>query len=146
MAKSALLPWYNGPVPSEDALRIGQAASLLDVSVDTLRRWEQQGRLRLERSAGGQRLVPLWEVRRLLAERKAPQPSIRASSARNQLTAIVTKVVADAAAATVEMRAGPFRLVALATAESVSELDLRPGTQVVASVKATAVTVGLPTG
>jgi len=129
---------------SEEDLRIGQAAALLGVSVDTLRRWEQEGRVTLERTAGGQRLVPLAEVRRLLEERRAPQVTTIASSARNQLEAIVTRVVSGAAAATVEMQAGPYRLVALTTAESVHELGLRAGSRVVASVKATSVVVGLP--
>lgn len=127
----------------DDVLRIGQAATLLGVSVDTLRRWEEEGRLRVERSEGGHRLVPLAEVRRLLGDRPGPQHTIRASSARNQLDAVVTNVVRGAAAATVEMRAGPFRLVALITAESVDELQLEPGKEVVASVKATNVVVGL---
>lgn len=128
----------------EDGLRIGQAAALLGVSVDTLRRWEDEGQIALSRSGGGQRLVPLAEVRRLLTERRAPQRRITASSARNQLDAVVIAVTAGAAAATVEMQAGPYRLVALTTAESVRELDLTPGTRVVASVKAPSVVVGLP--
>lgn len=127
-----------------DGIRIGQAAVLLGVSVDTLRRWEEEGRLTLDRSSGGQRLVPLGEVQRLLAERRTPAPPITASSARNQLEAIVTRVVRGVAAATVEMQAGPYRLVALTTAESVDELELAEGTRVVASVKATSVVVGLP--
>jgi molybdopterin-binding protein len=125
-------------------LRIGQAAALLGVSVDTLRRWEQEGRVEVVRSAGGQRLVPVDEVTRLLDERRAPQPTIAASSARNQMQAVVVHVVRDAAAAAVEMKAGPFRLVALTTAESVDELQLTAGRRVVASVKATSVVVGLP--
>jgi molybdopterin-binding protein len=129
---------------AEDALRIGQAAALLGVSVDTLRRWEDECAISLTRSEGGQRLVPLAEVRRLLAERREPPAVIAASSARNQFDGIVTRVVADAAAATVEMQAGPHRLVALTTAESVEELGLVAGTRVVASVKATNVVVGLP--
>lgn len=128
----------------DDALRIGQAASLLGVSVDTVRRWERDGRVEVVRSGGGQRHVPLAEVQRLLRERHGPQRPVTASSARNQLDAVVTRVVADAAAATVEMQAGPFRLVALTTSESVGELGLEPGTRVVASVKATNVVVGLP--
>jgi molybdopterin-binding protein len=127
-----------------EGLRIGQAAALVGVSVDTLRRWEDEGRLAVERSSGGQRLIPLAEVQRLLSERRTPQPAIAASSARNQLEAIVTRVVSGAAAATVEMQAGPYRLVALTTAESVAELGLAAGTRVVASVKATSVVVGLP--
>ncbi|MBA2530390.1 MAG: helix-turn-helix transcriptional regulator [Euzebyales bacterium] len=127
-----------------EALRIGQAATLLGVSVDTLRRWDDEGRVHLVRSGGGQRLVPLRELRRLLGERRVPQPTITWSSARNQLDAVVTAVTADRAAATVEMQAGPYRLVSLMTAESVAELGLEPGTRVVASVKATSVVLGLP--
>lgn len=127
-----------------DELRIGQAAALLGVSVDTVRRWEEEGRIQTVRSEGGQRLVPLREVRRLLEDRRPEPVPVARSSARNQLEAVVTSVVADRAAATVEMRAGPFRLVALTTAESVAELGLQPGTSVVASVKATNVVVGLP--
>ncbi|MGH8902459.1 MAG: TOBE domain-containing protein [Egibacteraceae bacterium] len=128
----------------DEALRIGQAAALLGVSVDTLRRWEADGRVRLERSGGGQRVVPLVEVRRLLDERRSPQIPITAQSARNQLEAVVTRVVKGVAAATVEMQAGPYRLVALTTAESAEELALTPGRRVVASVKATSVVVGVP--
>lgn len=128
----------------DDGLRIGQAASLLGVSVDTLRRWEDEGRIELTRSDGGQRLVPLPEVQRLLGERRSPSRVITASSARNQLDAIVTRVVRGTAAATVEMQAGPYRLVALTTAESIDELALEAGTRVVASVKATNVVIGLP--
>lgn len=127
-----------------DDLRIGQAAGLLGVSVDTLRRWGAEGRVRLERSVGGQRVVPLAEVSRLLDERRAPQTPITAQSARNQLDAVVTRVVRGAAAATVEMQAGPYRLVALTTAESVDELGLVPGLRVIASVKSTSVVVSLP--
>lgn len=127
-----------------DELRIGQAATLLGVSVDTLRRWEDEGRIEMTRSEGGHRLVPLHEVRRHLAAQVTEQPTITASSARNQLPALVTGVRVGAAAASVEMQAGPFRLVALTTAESVEELGLEPGVEVVASVKATSVVVGLP--
>ncbi len=129
---------------TEESLRIGQAAAVLDVSVDTIRRWEHEGRIALERSAGGQRLVAMSEVRRLLDERPRTRHRIAATSARNQLEAIVTEVVADRAAATVEMQAGPYRLVALTTAESVRELGLSPGSRVVATVKATSVMVALP--
>ena len=125
-------------------LRIGQAAGILDVSVDTLRRWEGEGKISLERSEGRQRVVALDEVRRLLAERDAPRYETVASSARNQMDAVVTEVTRGTAAATVEMRAGPFRLVALTTAESTDDLDLSPGRRVVASVKATNVVVSLP--
>lgn len=127
-----------------DELRIGQAAALLAVSVDTLRRWEEEGTLETVRSSGGQRLVPLTEVRRLLEERRADPVPVKRSSARNQMAAVVTAVVADRAAATVEMQAGPFRLVALTTAESIHDLGLAAGVEVIASVKATNVVIGLP--
>lgn len=126
------------------SLRIGQAAGVLGVSVDTLRRWEVEGRLEVGRTAGGQRLVPMDEIRRLLDERPQERPRLAATSARNQLDAIVTEVVTGAAAATVEMQAGPYRLLALTTAESARELGLAPGTAVLASIKATSVMVSLP--
>ena len=129
---------------TEDTLRIGQAAGLLGVSVDTIRRWEEEGRISMVRSSGGHRLVALSEVRRLLGERPRTQHRVAASSARNQLEAVVTNVIRGTAAASIEMQAGPYRLVALTTAESVDELALVPGTRVVASVKATNVIVGLP--
>lgn len=130
--------------PRDDMLRIGQAASLLGVSVDTLRRWEGDGRVDVLRTEGGQRVVPLAEVRRLLDERPPTQHQLVASSARNQLEAVVTKVTIGTAAASVEMQAGPYRLVALTTAESARELDLEVGVRVVASVKATNVVVERP--
>lgn len=131
---------------SDESLRMGQAAALLGVSLDTLRRWEDEGRIALGRSEGGQRIVPLAEVQRLLAGRRPDPRPIAASSARNQLDAVVTRVVRGAAAATVEMQAGTHRLVALTTAESIDDLGLEVGTAVVASVKATHVVVGLPGG
>jgi molybdopterin-binding protein len=131
-------------MPDDGTLRIGQAASLLGVSVDTLRRWEDEGRLAVARTPGGQRVVQVAEVHRLLRERRTPRSGAAATSARNQLEAVVVRVVADRAAATVEMQAGPYRLVALTTAESVEELGLEPGTAVIASVKAPSVIVNLP--
>ncbi|MBY5161262.1 TOBE domain-containing protein [Salsipaludibacter albus] len=128
----------------DDHLRIGQAAGLLDVSVDTLRRWADDGELTVTRSSGNQRLVPLAEVRRLLTARRPEPPVVQATSARNQLPAVVTAVVEGTAAGTVEMQAGPHRLLALTTAESIRELDLAPGTEVIATIKATNVVVGLP--
>lgn len=129
---------------AEQDLRIGQAARLLDVSVDTVRRWGDEGRLQVRRSGGDQRRIPLDEVRRLLAEQRSEQPTITASSARNRLAATVISVTVGTAAAAVEMQAGPYRLVALTTAESARELELEPGSEVVASVKAPHVVVGLP--
>jgi molybdopterin-binding protein len=130
----------------DEVLRVGQAAAVLGVSVDTIRRWDEDGTIEVQRSDGGQRLVPVAEIQRILAARGGvpSQPPIIASSARNQMPGIVTAVTADAAAAAVEVQAGPFRLVSLMTAESVRELGLVPGSEVVASVKSTNVVIGVP--
>ena len=133
--------------PRHDApLRIGQAAEVLSVSVDTIRRWAADGTIVTKRSAGGQRLVSASEVRRMLASRRktAPQRPISAQSARNRFPGVVTRVEVDTVAAIVEVQAGPHRLVSLLTAEAVRELRLAPGVQVIAVVKATNVMIDLP--
>ena len=135
------------PTVNRDALlRVGQAAEMLGVSVDTLRRWGTEGRLRVERSAGGQRMVPVAEVTRLFAERRAHAPDrpIVAGSARNRLAGIVTRIERDRVAAVVEIMAGPHRLVSLMTAEAIDDMDLRVGDEAVAVVKATNVIVEIP--
>jgi molybdopterin-binding protein len=128
------------------SLRVGQAAEMLQVSVDTLRRWSSEGRLRTERSAGGQRIVPIQEVTRLLAERRtqAVDRPIVAGSARNRFPGIVTRIEKDRVAAVVEVIAGPHRMVSLMTAEAVDELDLQVGDAAVCVVKATNVIVEVP--
>lgn len=137
----------NGdPLDDEHALRIGQAAELLGVGIDTLRRWEAGRRLRVIRTAGGQRIVPISEVSRLLAERRrdsADRPIV-AQSARNRFTGIVTRVERDRVAAVVEVLAGPHRLLSLMTAEAVDELGLAVGREVVCVVKSTNVIVEIP--
>ena len=130
----------------EKSLRIGQAAELLGVGIDTLRRWEATSRLRVLRTAGGQRIVPITEVSRLLGERRrgtADRPIV-AQSARNRFVGIVTRVERDGVAAVVEVLAGPHRLVSLMTAEAVDELDLAIGLEVVCVVKSTNVIVEIP--
>src|SRR5256885_10035458 len=128
--------------PKDDLVRIGEAAELLGVSVDTLRRWTASGRLRERRSAGGQRLVALADLRRLQEERRQKQarPMV-AQSARNRFPGVVTRVEKDRVAAVVEVQAGPHRLVSLMTAEAATELALAPGSAVVCVVKATNVVV-----
>jgi molybdopterin-binding protein len=127
-------------------IRVGQAAEMLGVSVETLRRWETQGRLRMERSEGGQRLVDIGDVARLLAERRKASSDrpIVAQSARNRFPGIITRVERDGVAAVVEIMAGPHRLVSLMTAEAVVELDLKVGDEAVGVVKATNVVVEIP--
>jgi molybdopterin-binding protein len=122
--------------------RIGEAAEALGVRVETLRRWEREGRLRTERSTGGQRMVPAVEVARLLAERRGVRPTtVTGQSVRNRFPGIVTAVKKDKVAATVEIMAGPHRIVALLTREAVDELGLEPGMPAIAAVKATNVFV-----
>jgi molybdopterin-binding protein len=139
----------GGPTtPSDPLLRVGQAAEILGVTVDTLRRWESEGRLALRRSGGRQRLVPLAEVTRLLTDRRrglADRPIV-AQSARNRFAGIVTRIEKDRVAAVVEVQAGPHRLVSLMTAEAVDELALRVGDEAVCAVKATNVVVEVPSG
>jgi molybdopterin-binding protein len=119
---------------------------MLGVSVETLRRWETDGRLRMERSAGGQRLVGIGEVSRLLDERRQASTDrpIVAQSARNRFAGIVTRIERDRVAAVVEVIAGPHRLVSLMTAEAVDELDLKVGDEAVCVVKSTNVIVEIP--
>ena len=130
----------------QPALRIGQAAEVLGVSVDTIRRWAEDGSVKTTRSDGGQRLIAAAELRRLLDARRknAPQRTIVAQSARNRFAGVVTRVEVDRVAALVEVQAGPHRLVSLLTAEAVRELHLEPGVQVIAVVKATNVMIDLP--
>ena len=134
------------PRNAQPPLRIGQTAEILGVSVDTIRRWAADGTLKTKRSDGGQRLVAAAEVSRMLGARRksVPERSISAQSARNRLPGVVTKVVADRVAATVEVQAGPYRLLSLLTAEAVRELKLKPGDQVICVVKATNVIVEVP--
>ena len=127
-------------------LRVGQAAEMLGVSVETLRRWETEGRVRMERSDGGQRLIGIDEVSRLLDERRKASTDrpIVAQSARNRFAGVITRIEADRVAAVVEIIAGPQRLVSLMTAEAVVEMGLKVGDEAVCVVKATNVIVEIP--
>ncbi len=119
---------------------------MLGVSIETLRRWETEGRLRMERSDGGQRLVDIDDVARLIDQRRRASTDrpIVAQSARNRFPGIVTRVERDGVAAVVEVIAGPHRMVSLMTAEAVEELDLKVGDEAVCVVKATNVIVEIP--
>ncbi len=126
--------------------RPGQVAELLGVSVDTIRRWCDEGRLKTTRSSGGHRLVSGKDLARYLsAQADAYEPdSLTAQSARNRFTGIVTRVERDKLTAVVEIHAGPHRVVSLMTREAADELALEPGDMVVAAVKATTVIVEIP--
>ena len=119
-----------------EGYRIGEAAEMLSVRIETLRRWEREGKLSTTRTSGGQRLVAPPEVARLLAERRE-RPRVTAASVRNRFPGVVTEIKRDKLAATVEILAGPHRILALVTREAVDEMGLKPGMQAVATVKAT---------
>src|ERR1043166_8250908 len=123
---------------------MGEAAAALGVRVETLRRWERDGKLRTTRTAGGQRVVDAGEVARLLAERSGRKPIAQASQ-RNRFPGVITEVKRDKLAATVEIQAGPHRILAFITREAADQMKLKPGMAAVAAVKATNVTVALST-
>lgn len=127
-------------------LRVSQAAHLLGVSGDTVRRAIDSGRLTGAKDGSGTTVVQGAEVAAWAAELStAPATGATgATSARNQLTAIVTRIVTDTVMAQVDMQAGPFRLVSLLSTEAVLELGIEVGDVVIASIKATHVTVGVP--
>lgn len=127
--------------------RISQAASLLGVSDDTVRRWIDSGRLPTA-AAGGPTVVDgaaLAEVAQQIAVAPESGRAV-AESARNRLTGLVTKVVKDGVMAQVDLQCGPFRVVSLMSAEAATELQLEPGVIAVASVKSTHVVVEVPGG
>jgi molybdopterin-binding protein len=128
-------------------IRIRDAADLLGVSDDTVRRWIEAGRLTSDTDSG-RTVVPGVAVARL-AQELADHPdreSTRAAavSARNRLAGIVTNVVKDKVMAQVEMICGPYRLVSLMSSEAADELGLEPGVRAIATVKSTNVVVERP--
>jgi molybdopterin-binding protein len=130
-----------------DSYRIGEAAGVLGVRVETLRRWEREGRLRTTRTPGGQRRVAASEVARLLAERRERAAAAGGGqSLRNRFPGVIVAVEVDRVAATVEVLAGPHRILSLLTREAVDELGLRPGMPATAAVKATNVSIELGDG
>jgi molybdopterin-binding protein len=116
---------------------VSEAAKTLGISVDTLRRWDRQGRIRAERDKNNRRVVPASEIERLRGE-----PGSAHLSARNRFNAVVTDVKIEGLMAQVEMVVSdPVRLVAVVTRDAVEELGLKQGMPATAIVKSTSVMV-----
>jgi len=129
--------------------RIKEAADLLGVSTDTLRRWAEGGRIDTITDASGRLAVDgaaLARFARELAESAdhAEDRMVVAHSARNRFSGLVSRVVRDGVMAQVEIQAGPHRFVSLLSREAADELGLEPGMLAVATVKATNVSVEIP--
>lgn len=129
--------------------RIREAAQLLGVSDDTVRRWADSGRLAIVTDHGGRRAVEGATLARFAEELAAAappaeRPLIKGESARNRLTGLVTRVVRDTVMAQVELQAGPFRIVSLMSREAADDLGLEPGVLAVASIKSTNVVIEIP--
>jgi len=134
------------PEQTMASYKIGEVAELLGVSVDSVRRLADSGRLTTVRTAGGQRSVDGRQLARFMARTPAevkPETTV-GRSARNHFPGIVTRVIKDRVMAQVEIQAGPHRLVSLISREAADELGLAPGLRAVAVVKATNVIVELP--
>src|SRR5262245_16809979 len=129
-------------------LKISEAAEILGVSTDTVRRMVDAGTIRSARTKGGQRRVDGLSLAKHLAAEDPAGGRDRGDkqSIRNRLPGIVLRVVKDKVAAQVEVQVGPHRLVSLVTREAVEALALEPGMPVVASVKATNLSIDLPRG
>jgi molybdopterin-binding protein len=128
-------------------LRIREAAEMLGVSDDTVRRWIDHGALSASRDQSDRKVIDggvLAEFWRTKRPPLPPNPLGVGSSARNRFVGLVTKVIADKVMAQVEMQCGPFVVVSLMSSEAVRELKLEPGSIAVAVVKATNVIVETP--
>lgn len=121
-------------------MSLGEAASALGVSVDTLRRWDRAGKLRTARDDRNRRRVLVREVERLRS-RPARHRTGQALSARNRFAGVVRSVEVDGVMALVELEAGPFRVTAAVTRDAVEELGLAEGARATATVKATSVMI-----
>jgi molybdopterin-binding protein len=128
--------------------RMREAAQLLGVSDDTVRRWADSGRLATVKDAAGRTAVDGEALARLAEElattRDLPSAPVVRESARNRLTGLVTRVLRDTVMAQVELQCGPYRIVSLMSREAADELGLEPGVLAVAAVKSTNVVVELP--
>jgi molybdopterin-binding protein len=125
----------------EVSMTLGEAASAIGVSPDTLRRWDRDGKIATHRDERNRRMVSAEEVRRLSRRRRRRHATGGKLSARNRLSGIVRSVEVDGVMALVEIEAGPYLITAAVTRDSVEELGLVPGVEATATVKATSVMV-----
>ena len=130
----------NRSTKDERLLKASDAANALGVSIDTLRRWDRDGRIRVVRDAANRRMVPESEVERL-SGRPALVRTGAPLSARNRLAGVIRSVEVTGVVALVEMECGPYLMAAVITRDAVTELGLAPGVAAVATVKATSVMV-----
>jgi molybdopterin-binding protein len=130
---------------SHRLMKAGEAARALGISLDTLRRWDRDGRIRVTRDRSNRRMVPVSEVERL-SGRPPKVPTGTRLSARNRLAGVVRSVETDRIMALVEIEAGPYLVAAAITRDAVEELALRPGVPVVATIKATSVMISREDG
>ena len=120
-------------------LRISEAAELLGVSDDTVRRWIDSGRLTASAGVGPTTVVG-HQVAALMREAAPELPHLNVS-ARNRFPGIITRVEKDGVMALVEIQAGPHRVISLMSREAAEDLGLEPGVRAAASIKATNVIV-----
>lgn len=124
--------------------RISEAAALLGVSADTVRRWVDAGRLSAERDEHGHRRVNGADLAAFARAQIGAENGSGLSSARNRFRGIVTEVIRDAVMAQVEIAAGPYRVVSLMSRQAADELGLEVGVVAVAVIKSTNVVVEIP--
>ncbi|MGW4793905.1 TOBE domain-containing protein [Nonomuraea sp. NPDC004297] len=124
--------------------RISEAAALLGVSSDTVRRWVDAGRLGAERDENGHRRVNGADLAAFARAQIEESEDGGRTSARNRFRGIVTEVIRDAVMAQVEIAAGPFRVVSLMSRQAADELGLEAGVVAVAVIKSTNVVVEIP--
>ncbi|MBC3195060.1 helix-turn-helix transcriptional regulator [Pseudonocardia sp. C8] len=128
--------------------RISEAARLLGVSDDTVRRWVDAGTLPVRADASNRKVIDGAALAEFAREHASapPDPSGVQRSARNRMVGLVTSVVTDTVMAQVEMQCGPHRVVSLMSSEAVRDLGLEPGALAVAVIKSTNVVVETPGG